>query len=243
MRRFLTMLLCVPLLVEGSENEARKIINQMEELYRGESSSVSMIMEVKTPRGSRSIKMSGQTLGKERAIFRILSPKKERGITSLRRDKEMWNFFPKINKVIKIPPSMMMGSWMGSDFTNDDLVQETKLIDEYDLQLKTEEKSYLVILTPKEDTVSVWGKIEYLVQREPMLPIKQAFYDDDGEKIRELFYREPKEFDGMLMPSVMQMIPLNKPGHSTTVIYENLEFDPSGVSETSFSLRELRKRL
>ena len=243
MRQILVLLLCLPLVVNGSEDQAKLIINEMEKLYRGNSSEVSLTMQVETPQYSRSLEIFGQTLGKERAIFRIISPKKDKGITTLRRDKEMWNFFPKINKVIKVPPSMMMGSWMGSDFTNDDLVQETKLVEEYDLELIIDSETFLIILTPKEETISLWGKIDYLIQKDPLLPLKQSFFDDYGKKVRELVYKDPKLFGGRLLPSAMEMVPLNKPGHITKLFYNQIEFEPEGVSEKSFSLRELKKRI
>ena len=243
MRQILVLLLCLPLVVKGSEDQAKSIINEMEKLYRGNSSEVSLTMQVETPQYSRALEIFGQTLGKERAIFRIISPKKDKGITTLRRDKEMWNFFPKINKVIKVPPSMMMGSWMGSDFTNDDLVQETKLVEEYDLELIIDSETFLIILTPKEETISLWGQIDYLIQKDPLLPLKQSFFDDYGKKVRELVYKDPKLFGERLLPSAMEMVPLNKPGHITKLFYNQIEFEPEGVSEKSFSLRELKKRI
>ena len=243
MRQILVLLLCLPLVVNGSEDQAKSIINEMEKLYRGNSSEVSLTMQVETPQYSRALEIFGQTLGKERAIFRIISPKKDKGITTLRRDKEMWNFFPKINKVIKVPPSMMMGSWMGSDFTNDDLVQETKLVEEYDLELTIDSETFLIILTPKEETISLWGQIDYLIQKDPLLPLKQSFFDDYGKKVRELVYKDPKLFGERLLPSAMEMVPLNKPGHITKLFYNQIEFEPEGVSEKSFSLRELKKRI
>ena len=243
MRQILVLLLCLPLVVNGSEDQAKSIINEMEKLYRGNSSEVSLTMQVETPQYSRALEIFGQTLGKEIAIFRIISPKKDKGITTLRRDKEMWNFFPKINKVIKVPPSMMMGSWMGSDFTNDDLVQETKLVEEYDLELIIDSETFLIILTPKEETISLWGQIDYLIQKDPLLPLKQSFFDDYGKKVRELVYKDPKLFGERLLPSAMEMVPLNKPGHITKLFYNQIEFEPEGVSEKSFSLRELKKRI
>ena len=243
MRQILVLLLFLPLVINGSEDQAKSIINEMEKLYRGNSSEVSLTMQVETPQYSRSLEIFGQTLGKERAIFRIISPKKDKGITTLRRDKEMWNFFPKINKVIKVPPSMMMGSWMGSDFTNDDLVQETKLVEEYDLELIIDSETFLIILTPKEETISLWGQIDYLIQKDPLLPLKQSFFDDYGKKVRELVYKDPKLFGERLLPSAMEMVPLKKPGHITKLFYNQIEFEPEGVSEKSFSLRELKKRI
>ncbi|MDZ7685915.1 MAG: outer membrane lipoprotein-sorting protein [Gammaproteobacteria bacterium] len=170
--------------------------------------------------------MTTKNMGEDAAIIRILSPRKDRGIATLRLDKEMWNYFPKINKVIKVPPSMMMGSWMGSDFTNDDLVQQTDLTEEYDLDLKETADTYAITLTPRHDTVTVWGKIEYVIDKERMIPIRELFYDDNGTRVRRLEFREPRDFSGRVLPSKLEMIPLNKEGHRTVITYESLTFNP-----------------
>jgi outer membrane lipoprotein-sorting protein len=247
MRRFM-LTLCLLLLTfnatasEDEEERARSIIDEMEQLYRGDSSDATITMQVETPQYQRTLKMTGQSMGKELAFFRILSPKKDRGVATLKRDQEMWNYFPKINKVIKVPPSMMMGSWMGSDFTNDDLVKETQLIDVYHLSMTEDDVKYYVTLTPKEQTVTVWGKIDYVISKEPLLPVSQAFFDEDGEKIRELTFMEPKEYDGKLMPSILEMTPLNKEGHKTRIVYDAITFNVPGITEQTFSMRNLKSR-
>ena len=226
----------------ADDDKARDIIDAVEQLYRGGSSDSTITMKVETPQYARTLTMSGQSMGRELAFFRILSPKKDRGVATLKREEEMWNYFPKINKVIKVPPSMMMGSWMGSDFTNDDLVKETTLIDAYDLSLEEKGTEYFVTLTPREQTVTVWGKIEYVISKEPLLPVAQIFYDDDGEMIRRLSFSDPKEFDGKLMPSVLEMRPLKKEGHRTVIIYDAIKFDSGDVTEQTFSMRNLKSR-
>ncbi|MFT7652685.1 MAG: outer membrane lipoprotein-sorting protein, partial [Candidatus Azotimanducaceae bacterium] len=142
----LILLVCLTLCpfayANGADKSPRDIIDEMEQLYRGKSSDAKLTMVVETPQYKRTMQMSGQSMGKELGFFRILSPKKDRGIATLKRDVEMWNYFPKINKVIKVPPSMMMGSWMGSDFTNDDLVKETQLIDAYDITMDETDTEY-----------------------------------------------------------------------------------------------------
>lgn len=238
----LLFLLCVALPALASEERAREIIDAMEQLYRGESSDATMTMQVQTPNYDRTMTMSGQSFGKDYGFFRILAPKKDRGIATLKRDEEMWNYFPKINKVIKVPPSMMMGSWMGSDFTNDDLVKETQLIDTYSLELIEANEQYKVILTPKEQTVTVWAKIEYTISKEPLLPLSQAFFDEDGIKIRELTFHKPKEYHGKLMPSILEMRPLNKKGHLTRIMYDDIKFNVPGITADTFSLRNLKSR-
>ncbi len=227
---------------EDSAGKARQVIDAMEQLYRGDSSESRITMIVETPRYRRELSMEARTLGRDYAFFRFLSPRKDRGITTLKRGQEMWNYFPKINKVIKVPPSMMMGSWMGSDFTNDDLVKETTLIDAYHLSLSETENQYRVILVPREQTVTVWGKIEYIINKKPLIPVSELFYDDNGKLIRRLEFSEPKTFDGVLMPSVLEMIPVNKQGHRTRIIYEELDFDSDAVTEEVFTLRNLKSR-
>jgi outer membrane lipoprotein-sorting protein len=238
----LLLLLCVTLPAIASEERAREVIDEMEQLYRGDSSDATMTMQVQTPNYNRTLTLTAQSFGKDYGFYRIQAPKKDRGIATLKRDEEMWNYFPKINKVIKVPPSMMMGSWMGSDFTNDDLVKETQLIDAYSLALIETEDQYKVTLTPKEQTVTVWGRIEYTISKDPLLPLSQAFFDEDGEKIRELTFHEPKEYNGKLMPSILEMRPLNKQGHLTRIMYDDIKFNVPEITKDTFSLRNLKSR-
>ena len=221
---------------------AKTLIDEMEALYRGDTSKAKITMRVETPYYQRSMKMESSNLGPEKAFIRILSPKKERGISTLKIDDEMWNYLPKINKVIKVPPSLMMGSWMGSDFTNDDLVKQTTLTEEYELSMSETKDTFVVTLIPREQTVTVWGRIEYTVNKAHQIPVSQNFYDDNGELIRSLLFKEPKLYQGRFLPSVLEMVPLNKTGHKTVILYDELDFSPTDVDEDTFSLRNLRKR-
>lgn len=238
----LVLLVCIQSsLVSGSER-AIEIIDSMEALYQGTSSSAKMTMIVETPQYRRTMEMESSSMGTENSFIRILSPRKDRGIATLKLDMEMWNYLPKINKVIKVPPSMMMGSWMGSDFTNDDLVKQTTLTDEYTLTLEETDDLYTIILVPKTETVTVWGKIDYVVNKQYMVPVAQNFYDDNGELIRKLEFMDLKDFSGRMIPSRLEMIPMNREGHKTIIIYDDLEFDPPDVDESIFTLRNLRSR-
>lgn len=240
--KFVSFLLLFVPLIAVADRDAKSLIDEMEALYRGESSKATLTMKVETPQYSRTMQMESSSVGQQDAFIRILSPKKDRGISTLKLDKEMWNFFPKINKVIRVPSSMMMGSWMGSDFTNDDLVKQTTLTQEYDLQLTETLTEYNITLLPREQTVTVWGRIDYIVNKEHLVPVNQNFYDDEGIMIRKMVFSELKDFGGRIMPSVMEMIPLNKEGHRTVIIYDNLEFDPPDVDESTFTLRHLKSR-
>ena len=229
-------------IAEDTSNQARELIQHIEDIYRAESSRSRLTMKIETPHYERTLKMESSSLGREKFFVRILTPKKDKGIATLKLDNEMWNYFPKINKVIKVPPSMMMGSWMGSDFTNDDLVKETTLVDEYQLSLVEDEMLYTITLIPAEKTVTVWGKMEVTIDKEKLTPVGRVFYDDDGTKVRVMTYSEPKQFGELVLPSVMEMVPLNKEGHRTLVIYETLELNPGDVDEDIFTLRHLKQR-
>lgn len=240
----MTGLMVLPAQAADSETEQRAIelIDRMEEIYRGDASKAELTMRIETPQYERTLELTARNLGIEKSFIRIMAPRKDRGISTLKIEDQMWNYFPKINKVIKIPPSMMMGSWMGSDFTNDDLVQQTKLTEEYELELEETAEEYRITLTPREQTVTVWGRIDYIIDKDPLIPKAEIFYDDDGTMIRRLDFKEPRDFDGKLLPSVLEMKPLNKKGHRTVVIYEELEFDPDDVTESDFTLRNLKSR-
>lgn len=245
MRYMVLMLMSVALMAsaqDSSEQKAIELIDTMEELYRGDSSKATLTMTIETPQYKRSLTLESRNKGIENSFIRILSPAKDRGITTLKLDREMWNYFPKINKVIKVPPSMMMGSWMGSDFTNDDLVQQTKLTDEYKLSLTETEDQFNITLIPKANTVTVWGRIDYIIDRKLMLPVGQRYYDDKGVVIRELTFSEPRDFGGILLPSRLTMVPLNKEGHKTTVSYDELVFNAPDVTDEDFTLRNLKSR-
>lgn len=240
----LLLLLLAPLSQSiADEARAKELIQQMDDMYRSTASRATMTMRMQTPDYDRSITMESVTIGEDKMLIRILSPKKERGIATLKIDEEMWNFFPKINKTIRVPPSMMMGSWMGSDFTNDDLVKESSLIEEYALSLQENSDVYEITLTPKAQTVTIWGKIVVKINKTNNTPAEQAFFDDKGRKVRIMTYREPKQFGNVTLPSILEMIPLNKKGHKTLIIYDKLELNAQGVDEQLFTLRSLKQRL
>ena len=175
--------------------------------------------------------------------MRILSPAKEEGVATLRIGSEMWNYLPRVNKVIKIPPSMMMSAWMGSDFTNDDLVKEFSLLDDYRFDFAHPEDPLpglvYVALTPREGLPIVWGKILAAVRKEDVISVSERFLDDRGRLMRVIQFSEMKKMGGRNIPSVMEVVPQNKPGHKTVLRYLQAEFDLE-LPEDTFSLRNLR---
>ena len=226
--------------------KALEIVKKVDELYRSKTSTASVEMEIVTPHWKRTLKMDIWSLGMENTFIRILSPKKEKGIATLKLKNEMWNFLPKTNKVMKVPPSMMMGAWMGSDFTNDDLVKEYTFYDDYTFELTTvenpEEGLVYVKCIPREGLPIVWGHIIIAVREKDDMPVWQNYYDEKGKLMREMFFKEIKTFSKRSIPSVMELVPTNKKGHKTTVRYLDAKFDIK-IDKNIFSLRNLRSRV
>ena len=229
----------------AADVDVKAIVKGMDELYRSETSQTNMEMQIVTPHWERTLALEVWTQGMDKTFILITSPKKEKGVATLRIGNEMWNYLPKTNKVMKVPPSMMMGSWMGSDFTNDDLVKESSMLDDYTYERITPadaQPDHLYIqLLPKEDSPIVWGKLIVAVRASDRVPVWQHFYDETGRLTRVMNFKEIKAFDGKTIPSVMEMIPQNKEGHKTVVRFVDAAFDKQ-IDEKVFTRRNLQRR-
>lgn len=227
------------------EPDVQKIVDSVDKLYRSGTSRSEVEMTVVSEHWERTFAMNIWTEGMDRTFIHITSPKKDAGIATLRIENEMWNYLPKINKVMKIPPSMMMSSWMGSDFTNDDLVKESSMIKDYNLRLITPTDAvpdnYYIELVPKKDIVIVWAKIILVVRKKDYIPIEQSYFDEKGRKMRVMTFSETKKFGSRNLPSVLEMKPLNKPKKKTVIRYKNFEFDAK-LKPDVFTLRNLQKK-
>jgi len=243
----LTLVLISTILPVHAENspDINTIVEKMDRLYRSDTSYGDVEMMIKTEHWQRTLKMDIWSEGLDKTLIYIKSPKKDSGIATLRERTEMWNYFPKINKVIKVPPSMMMSSWMGSDFTNDDLVKESSMINDYHSSLILPENAnpdyYYIELIPKKDIAIVWARIELVVRKNDYIPVEESFYDEKGRKMRVMEFSEIKNFSGREIPSLLVMKPLNKPGKITVIKYIDLNFDIKLKADT-FSLRNLQKK-
>ena len=225
--------------------DVKTIIDRMDKLYRSDASYAEVEMIVVSEHWERTLTMDIWTEGMEKTFIYIKGPKKDEGIATLRIESEMWNYFPRINKVMKVPPSMMMGSWMGSDFTNDDLVKESSLLNDYHHSLMHPENEdpdkYYIQLTPKTDTPTVWGMIEITIRKAGYIPVSQVYYDEKGRKMREMLFSDTRKFGDRTIPSVMEMLPLNKKGQKTVIRYRDITFDEK-IDQGVFTLRNLQKR-
>jgi len=225
---------------------ALEIVDRVDRLMRGESSRARVTMEILTENWSRTLDLEIWSLGTEYSLIRLLAPPKEAGTATLMADEEVWNYLPRVDRTIKVPPSLMMGSWMGSHFTNDDLVKEGRLIEDYDIEIGFEgdrdgTEVWELELTPKPEAPVVWGHISWRVRKPDLMPIWARYYDEDGGLERTMRFDEYREFDGRRVPARMVVEPADKPSETTTVLYGELAFD-LGLQPDFFSLRNLRRR-
>jgi len=186
------------------------------------------------------------SLGTEHSLVRVTAPAREAGTATLKAGQEVWNYLPRVDRTIKVPPSLMMGSWMGSHFTNDDLVKESRIIDDYDIALTfSGERDGVALwefeLTPKPEAPVVWGRIHYVVRQADLMPTVVRYYDEGGALIRTMTFDEYRTMGGRLIPAEMHVVPADKPDEETSVIYHELQFDID-VDPDFFSLRNLRAR-
>ncbi len=227
------------------EQRAREIVDRVDRLLRGDSSRATVTMQIVTENWQRSLTMQILSQGTQNALVRIRQPKKEAGTATLKVDTNIWNYLPKVSRTIKIPSSMMMASWMGSHFTNDDLVKDSLLVRDYFLEIAFEGDRdgapvYEFLLTPRPEAPVVWGKIELEVRQDDLMPTWQRYYDEDGTLMRELRFSAYTTLGGRLVPARMIMQPQDKPQEQTVIVYDDLEFDIPIAADT-FSLRNLER--
>jgi outer membrane lipoprotein-sorting protein len=225
--------------------DVAEIIRKADEKFRGESSRGQTTMIIERPNWSREISMKTWSLGNEYSLIYITAPAKEKGQVFLKRNNEMWNWVPTIERMIKIPPSMMMQSWMGSDFTNDDLIRESSLEKDYNHKLLGEEtirgyECYKIELIPKIDAPVVWGKILMWVSKDEFHWLRAEYYDEDENLVNIEILSEIKTMDDREMPTRMEMIPADKEGHKTILIFNEMEFDVD-LKESFFSQQNMRR--
>lgn len=225
--------------------DATEIINKADKKLRGESSKAEMTIKIVRPKWSREMTLTAWTKGDDYSMTLINSPARDKGTVYLKRKKEIWNWVPSIDRNIKLPPSMMMQSWMGTDFTNDDLIKQSSLVTDYKhsyLKDSTIEEfpCYVIELMPKADAAVVWGKIKLWVDKKEYMQMRTEFYDEDKYIINILTGSDVKTFDGKQLPSRMEMTPVDEQGHKTVIIYNDLEFNID-ISESFFTTQNMKR--
>lgn len=224
---------------------ATEIIRRADQKLRGESSFSELKMTIERPDWTREVTMKSWSLADEYALILITGPARDRGTAFLKRGQEIWNWQPTIDRTIKMPPSMMMQSWMGSDFTNDDLVRESSIVVDYEHRLLGEETidgrpCWKLELIPKPDAPVVWGRILSWIDKAEYMQLKTEFYDEDDYLINTMLGKNVQQLGGKTLPSRMEVIPTDEPGHRTILEYLNLEFGID-VSESFFSVQNMKR--
>jgi outer membrane lipoprotein-sorting protein len=241
----LVLVVALPVAAAAPDPDGRELVERADTLIWGRTLQGEFEMSIVTPRWQRMLVLRAWIERPRRSMIRILAPAKERGIGSLRIGGEMWNYLPNIERTVKIPPSMMLQPWMGSDFTNDDLVKQSSAVDDYTHRLLGTETvdgadAYVVEALPKPEAAVVWGRIVYRIRRHDLIPLVQAYHDERGELVRTLTFSHVRPMAGRAIPTHWEMRPAGKPGHSTTILVRFVDYD-GAIDPEIFTQRNLQK--
>ncbi|MEQ9545075.1 MAG: outer membrane lipoprotein-sorting protein [Marinobacter sp.] len=219
------------------------MIEGMEQTLWSGSNHGRYVMRIESEYWTRELQLEAWMDRPDHTLIRIHSPKKEAGVGSLRIGDAMWNYLPKVDRTIKIPPSMMLQPWMGSNFSNDDLVKESSFVDDYTHEVAGVDASgevpvYRVVSTPRPDAPVVWSRLEFEV-RSDAIPVSVAYYGERDQLVKRLTYDQIKTMDGRRIPTLWTMVDADNPESRTVIRIESIEFDLP-LDEALFSLRRLR---
>lgn len=226
------------------QDDAKAIIEKADNKRLGKTSTSTMSLKIIRPKWEREIELKLWTKGNDFMMILITNPARDKGTAFLKRGDEIYNWIPRIERSIKLPPSSMLQSWMGSDFTNDDLVKQSSMVNDYEHTLMGKEKvsgreAYKILLKPKEEASVVWGKVEAWVDVEESLFLKLAYYDEEGKLVNTLLGKNIKTMGDRTVTSLLEITPARDPGNKTTLEYKSIAFDQP-IDDNFFSLRSLK---
>ncbi len=228
-----------------SETDPLVIIKKANDKLQGGSSKAEMKMTIVRPSWTREMRMKAWSKGDDYSLTLIVGPARDKGTAFLKRDKEIWNWQPSIDRNIKLPPSMMMQSWMGSDLTNDDLVKQFSIVNDYNHTLMGIEEiegrdCYKLELIPKEDAAVIWGRILTWIDVAEFMQLKTEFYDEDAYLINTMAGSDVKNIGGKILPSKMIITPEEEEGHQTILEYIDIAFDIP-IKDNFFSIQNMKR--
>ncbi|MFP4023610.1 MAG: outer membrane lipoprotein-sorting protein [Thiohalospira sp.] len=241
---FISLLLMIS--VPAFTQNATEIVKKADEKWNGEKSSQSqMTMKIIRPTWERTIEFKNWTMGSDYALTLITSPAKEKGQTFLKRETEMWNWMPAINRMIKLPPSMMADGWMGSDYTNDDILKESSMVVDFTHKIAGSENidgwdCWEIEMTPKENAVVVWGKIIRWISKDENMMMKAEYYDEDEYLVKTEFASDVKTMDNRNIPTRIETIPADKDNQKTVVIINDIKFNID-INDSFFSQQNMKR--
>ena len=224
-----------------SADEAYEILKKVDANMRGKNVYTQMNMSVTSLGHTRTMKMQTWAKGSKKSFVKTIYPPKDRGVTFLSLDNQMWQYVPKIERIIKIPPSMMLQNWMGSDVTNDDVAKQSSIVDDYNAKLLNKSGSVVTIeLIPKENAAVVWSKIISRIDTSNYTGVKDVFYDEDGEEVRTFTYDKVKKFGNYYTPTYWKIQPADKKNSYTEITIEDVKYDGE-ISERYFQKSALKR--
>ena len=231
--------------LQGISQDAKEIVRRSEDRLRGNTSVAEMTITTVRPKWTRSMEIKSWSKGKDLAMILIQAPAKDQGITYLKRKKEVWNWIPSLERKVKLPPSMMNQSWMGTDFTNDDLVKESSAADDYTHKLLGQEEvggfqCYKIEMTPTAGAAVVWEKVVVWIDRKDYIQLKGEFYGEGNQVENTMVSSDIRLLGGRMLPTRIEMIPAGKPGQKTVIAYKSLIFDKP-MDESFFSVENMTK--
>jgi outer membrane lipoprotein-sorting protein len=218
------------------------VLARLDDLYRSTSSIAQVEILVVTPRSTRTMRVEAWTRGEDRALIVVESPSRDAGTATLRVGENLWMYLPRVAKTMRIPPSMMLGSWMGTDFTNDDLVKESSLRKDFDARIGKRSSApagWWLTLTARPGVVGRWAQIEILVS-DDLLPIEERHYDRKKRLARILTFDRVKALGGRVLPTHLVVTPADAKDRRTELTYQELALDVE-VPDATFSLSRLER--
>ncbi len=241
----LILLLLLILCITGLAQDATEIIRKSDELMRAKSSIAEMSMQIIKPEWSREMRMKVWALEPDFTLVLITAPARDRGTVTLKRKQEVWNYLPSVRRTIKIPPSMMLQGWMGSDFTNDDLVRQSSIVVDYKHTLVAKEKldgydCYKIKMIPRPEAGVVWGKVLIWITQKGYMQLRAEYYDEDDLLVKTMRGTAVKKMDGRTIPTHWEMVPAEKQGQKTVLIYHSIRFNPK-IRDSFFSLQNMKR--
>lgn len=230
----------------GKSQNATEIVKRADDKMRGEKSSITeMSMKIVRPTWERTVEFKSWTKGTKNSMVLITAPAKEKGQSFLKLDREMWSWNPTISRTIKLPPSMLAQGWMGSDFTNDDLLNQRSIVVDYTHKILAEESieerdCHKIELTPKEDAPVVWGKIIFWISKTDDLLLKSEYYDEDDYLVKTELAHKIQMMSGRLIPAQFELIPADEEGQKTIVEMKSVQFNVP-IEDSFFSQQNMKK--
>lgn len=219
------------------------VLDRLDDLYRSKSSIARVEITVVSPRSTRTMRVKGWTRGETNALIVVESPSRDEGTATLRVDDNLWTYLPRVARTMRVPPAMMLSPWMGTDFTNDDLVKESSLRHDFVAKLRGRSESpagWWIDLTVKPDAVGRWARIELLVS-DDLLPVEERHYDRKNRLARTMTFDDVKRLGGCTIPTHVVVQPADDASKRTEMRYVDIAFDVD-VPDDTFSLSRLERR-